>query len=731
MDSPSAAYGDAVRHIEHLWITLSDGRRLAARLWLPADAEARPVPAILEYLPYRKRDGTAARDEINYPAFARAGYAGLRVDMAGSGDSDGRLTDEYSEDELASGAEVIAWIAAQSWCSGAVGMIGISWGGFNGLQIAMRRPLALKAVVSVCSTVDRYADDIHFMGGSLLTDNFNWAAQMTAYMTRPPDPLLRDDWREVWLQRIESLPFLAVEWLKHQRRDAYWKHGSVCEDWRAIDCPVLAIGGWADAYSDTPARLLEGLSAPVRALVGPWEHEYPNMARIAPAADFHGEVGRWFDRWLKGEDNGVEARPAYRVYLQSFDPPHPSYDAQPGRWVAEPAWPSPNIAPRVLHLAEGRLRETPGEGAVTVASPQDLGDTAGLFCPGMRVDNDLAGDQGPDDALSVCFDGAALSEAVEVLGAPQVELELACDCPQALLVLRLCDVAPDGGSMRVSYLPFNLTHRARTRGPGTIGVRSAVPRQDRIEALRAPLRRRPPHPPGALDCLLAGRLAAPGKRPCDPTPGELPADPAGARRGGRARLRGAAAPATDRSAGGADAAAARKSHDARGARRRYAGRYLFRRLRRAAGPLSRPRGPQRRAPELRDPARRPALGMRPDRLELCLHPRRLEGSGRERERDDRDPHALPHVAAGDGLRRRRAGPGADMGGSGSPRQPVTGPRLAGRSAPDGGHEGPLRTPLRTPRRSGSVRNPGPWPRDCGRPARSRPWAPCRRSGTLP
>jgi pimeloyl-ACP methyl ester carboxylesterase len=307
MDSPSAAYGDAVRHIEHLWITLSDGRRLAARLWLPADAEARPVPAILEYLPYRKRDGTAARDEINYPAFARAGYAGLRVDMAGSGDSDGRLTDEYSEDELASGAEVIAWIAAQSWCSGAVGMIGISWGGFNGLQIAMRRPPALKAVVSVCSTVDRYADDIHFMGGSLLTDNFNWAAQMPAYMTRPPDALLRDDWREVWLQRIESLPFLAVEWLKHQRRDAYWKHGSVCEDWRAIDCPLLAIGGWADAYSDTPARLLEGLSAPVRALVGPWEHEYPNMARIAPAADFHGEVGRWFDRWLKGEDAGLRS----------------------------------------------------------------------------------------------------------------------------------------------------------------------------------------------------------------------------------------------------------------------------------------------------------------------------------------------------------------------------------------------------------------------------------------
>jgi putative CocE/NonD family hydrolase len=338
-------------------------------------------------------------------------------------------------------------------------MIGISWGGFNGLQIAMRRPPALKAVVSVCSTVDRYADDIHFMGGALLTDNFNWAAQMTAYMTCPPDPLLRDDWREVWLERIESLPFLAADWLKHQRRDAYWRHGSVCEDWAAIACPVLAVGGWADAYSDTPARLLEGLSAPVRALVGPWEHRYPNMAGIAPAADFHGEVLRWFDRWLKGKDNDAEALPAYRAYLQSYDPPRPACDAQPGRWVAERSWPSPDIAPRVLHLAAGGLQETPGDGTLAVASPQHLGDAAGYFCPGMRVDNDLADDQARDDARAVCFDGEALSTALDLLGAPEVELDLACDTPQALLVLRLCDVAPEGGSMRVSYLPFNLTHR--------------------------------------------------------------------------------------------------------------------------------------------------------------------------------------------------------------------------------------------------------------------------------
>ena len=453
------------RVIENQWILLQDGRRLAARIWLPGDAEAQPVPAILEYLPYRKRDGTAPRDETNYPVFAAAGYAGVRVDIAGTGDSDGHLADEYLADELASGAEVIAWIAAQPWCSGAVGMIGISWGGFNGLQIAMRRPPALKAIVTVCSTVDRYADDIHFMGGGLLNDNFNWGAQMTAYSTRPPDPALRDDWREVWLERLERLPFLAPLWLRRTRRDEYWKHGSVCEDWDAIGCAVLAIGGWADAYSDAPARLVEKLSATAKALVGPWEHKYPHIARIEPRADFHGEVIGWFDRWLKGEENGAEALPDYRAYVQEHGAPCPNFDPQPGRWVGEKVWPSQNVTPMTLHLAAGSLGEARGSGTADVASPQHLGDAAGYFCPGMRIENELADDQSRDDALSLCFDSAPLEAPLEILGAPVFEFDFSVDRPQALLAVRLCDLAPDGVSERVSYQPFNLTHRESHESP--------------------------------------------------------------------------------------------------------------------------------------------------------------------------------------------------------------------------------------------------------------------------
>ena len=445
---------------------MRDGRRLAVRLWLPNGARQCPVPAILEYLPYRLRDGTALRDEGNYPVFADAGYAGVRVDIAGNGDSDGHMADEYLEDELTSGEEVIEWIAAQPWCSGAVGMIGISWGGYNGLQIAMRRPPALKAIVTVCSTHDRYEQCTHYIGGCLLNDNFNWGAQMSAVSCRPPDPEVRKDWREIWLDRMQRLPFLAADWLRHQRHSAHWKHGSVCEDWHAIQCPVLAIGGWADSYSDTPPTLAAHLAAPVKALMGPWEHRYPNIAKIGPQADFHGETLRWFDRWLKGEQNDAEQLPVYRAYIQNHHRPSPKLTDRPGRWVGETQWPSAEST--VFHLAPGALAMAPATAEAVVRSPQDVGDATGNYCPGMRVDDELPDDQRKDDEKSVCFDSEPLATPLEILGAPEIEIEFSADRPQALLALRLCDVAPSGASDRVSFMAFNLTHHGGHERPANL-----------------------------------------------------------------------------------------------------------------------------------------------------------------------------------------------------------------------------------------------------------------------
>ena len=449
-----------VEEIENHWITLADGCRLAARIWRPADAEDDPVPVILEYLPYRKRDGTAARDALTHPYFAGHGYACLRVDMRGCGESDGLLHDEYLLQEQDDALEVIAWAAAQPWCNGAVGMMGISWGGFNALQVAARRPPALKAIITLCSTDDRYADDIHYKGGALLCENLAWASTMLSYSSRPPDPaLVGEAWREIWLRRLEHMPLLIETWLGHQHRDAYWKHGSVAEDFAAIEAAVFAVGGWADAYSNAVPRLLAGLSAPVKGLVGPWVHKYPHFAVPAPAIGFLQEALRWWDHWLKGIDTGIADDPALIAYMQDSAPPQPQYDERPGRWVAEPAWPSPTMERVTFFLGGGGLTdEAAPETALTLCSPQTTGVACGAFCA-MWMGPELPPDQRPDDAGSLVFDSPVLEEVFEILGAPVIEVELAVDRPQAFIVARLCDVAPGGASSRVCYGVLNLSHR--------------------------------------------------------------------------------------------------------------------------------------------------------------------------------------------------------------------------------------------------------------------------------
>jgi hypothetical protein len=457
-----ASFPRTVREIEHLGIPLSDGCRLSARVWLPEDAEERPVPAILEYLPYRKRDFTRARDEPMHRYFAGHGYAAVRVDLRGSGDSEGLLTDEYTERELADAEEVIAWIAAQPWCSGRVGMMGISWGGFNSLQVAARRPPALAAVITLCSTDDRYADDAHYMGGCLLNENLTWGSVLLTFNAYPPDPeTFGPGWRDAWLERLAAAPLFPERWMRHSFRDVYWRHGSVCEGYAAVRCPVYAVGGWADGYSNAVPRLLAGLRCPRKGLIGPWSHAFPHDALPGPAIGFLQEALRWWDRWLKDRATGVMDEPMLRVWMQESVPPRGSYELRPGRWVAEEAWPPPagRIEPWVLAVNAGRLEEAPGEKTeLLLCSPQTTGRAGGDWCA-FGAEGELPGDQRGDDGRSLTFDTVPLAERLELLGAPEAELELAADCPEALLAVRLCDVAPDGASTRVTYGLLNLAHR--------------------------------------------------------------------------------------------------------------------------------------------------------------------------------------------------------------------------------------------------------------------------------
>ncbi|MFT9257365.1 MAG: CocE/NonD family hydrolase [Acetobacter sp.] len=450
-------------HVEnHLWIPLSDGCRLGARLWLPDCAHDTPVPAILEYIPYRKGDGTRVRDEPMHGYFAGHGYACLRVDMRGSGESGGYLADEYLKQEQDDALEVIAWIAAQDWCDGAVGMMGKSWGGFNCLQVAARRPPALKAILTVYSTDNRFTDDIHYMGGCLLNDNLWWGSLMLAFQGRPPFPeIAGDGWRAQWLDRIATMPFFPALWMAHQRYDAYWKHGSVCESYEDIICPVMAVGGWVDSYTNAVPRLLENLTVPRRGIIGPWGHVYPHDGAPGPAIGFLQEAVRWWDQWLKGQDSGIMAEPMLRSYITDSYPPEGSMSAISGRWVGEADWPSAGIEFQTWHLRGDRsLGVSDGGGSIfSVRSPQSHGRAGGEWmgtgCPG-----EMPTDQRLDDGGALVFETDILETDLEILGNPGLRACVAVDAPVAQMVVTLSDVASDGQVTRISYQVLNLTHRA-------------------------------------------------------------------------------------------------------------------------------------------------------------------------------------------------------------------------------------------------------------------------------
>jgi uncharacterized protein len=466
--------------LETEWIELEDGVRLAATVWMPDGAEDAPVPAILEYLPYRRRDGTRERDTRNHPFFAAHGYASVRVDMRGTGDATGVQAGEYLPQELGDGLEVLRWIASQRWCNGAVGMVGISWGGFNGLQMAALNPPELKAVITMCSTDDRFEDDIHTMGGAQLVENFVWATTMLATNALPPDPVtFGDGWRHAWRERLEGATFWLDDWLAHQRRDAFWEHGSVREDYAAIRVPVFAIGGWADGYTRTVFRLLERLSVPTYGLVGPWSHTHPNTGMPGPAIGYLHEALRFWDRYLKGVDNGMEEVPALRAYLQEPAPPDTNLPHRDGRWVAEPGWPTDGVQPRSFALAPGRLlapespRPEGSDRPLRLRSPIGVGHEAGRWFP-YAGEPDLPGPQNDADGGSLTFDTEPLMERLEVLGEPVVRLRVAADRPLANVTVRLADVDRDGRSTRVTYGVANLAHRDSRAEPRPLAPGEAV-----------------------------------------------------------------------------------------------------------------------------------------------------------------------------------------------------------------------------------------------------------------
>jgi putative CocE/NonD family hydrolase len=449
----------AVTMIENSFIPMPDGVKLAVQLWLPADSDHRPAPAVVEYIPYRKRDRYRAYDAYWGQTLAQYGIAYARLETRGSGDSTGLLMDEYLPVHHQDAAEAIAWLAARPWCNGSVGMRGVSWGGFSTLQTAALAPPALKAIMPMCASDMRYTDDAHYLGGAFALTGLKWATSMKVVLAGPPDPLITGEaWRAQWQERLDATPAIAARWLGHQTNDAYWRQGSVATDWDAIRCPVYVTGGLVDSYGNEIPRLLANLKVPRKGLYGPWQHGYPSPATPGPSLDWAWEEVRWWRHWLIGEATGIMEGPMLRAYMPTATAAQTAPGPIPGRWVAERVWPSPNVGVRVLRFGQGALRDAP--------APAEMLKVSGAAVVGLAkvewvpfAPTELPREQSADDARSAVFDTAPLKEDLEILGAPTFHVRVAADRPVAHLAIRLTQVNPDGRSWLVTYGLLNLTHR--------------------------------------------------------------------------------------------------------------------------------------------------------------------------------------------------------------------------------------------------------------------------------
>lgn len=456
----------------HTWIEMSDGIKLSAKLWQPKNMEGRTKGAVLEYLPYRKDEFTALRDEIRHKYFAGFGYTSIRVDIRGTGDSEGIIEDEYPQQEQDDALEIISWIENQSWSNGSVAMIGKSWGGFNGLQVAAHQPEALKTIITLCSTDDRYADDVHYRGGTMMaSDMLWWGSTMFAYNARPPFPkFVGEQWYRMWLDRMENTPPFVEEWVSHQTRDAYWKHGSVCEDYSDIRIPVLTMSGWADGYTDAVFRLMNNLDVPKKGIIGPWAHEFPDMAIPGPQIGYLQEVIEWLDKWMN-VDEDVEHKDEFLVYLQDSVKPATSYDYRAGRWLD-----------LLQEATETKDLFQSFSGEAKLKNSQHHGLYSGVFCP-FGQDGDLPDDQTIDNALATSFILEPQEHPLNIVGKPIVKMQVKSDVEEANVHVRITDVHENGEKTLVTMGQVNLNHYRSHEFPENLPLEEYIDVEFTLDAI--------------------------------------------------------------------------------------------------------------------------------------------------------------------------------------------------------------------------------------------------------
>lgn len=462
-----------VRVEQNVRIPMRDGKTLSADLIRPD--EGGRFPAIIEYIPYRKDDLTLSFNEVHY-YFAERGFVGVRLDVRGTGGSDGINTDEYVPQEQEDGFDAVEWCAKQPWCNGNVGMTGTSYGGFTCIQVAMHQPPHLKAIVPIYATDDRYTDDCHYSRGGnmrMYYDVGTYGGRMVAMNALPPIPeLAGPGWAKLWQQRLEqNEPYIPV-WMKHQVDGPYWRGASLRPNYERVQCPTFLIAGWRDGYSNPMLRTYQHLKAPKKLLMGPWVHMRPHISVPGPRINHLHEMLRFFAHWLRNEDTGIMKEPSFAVYMQEYVRPERTLDISPGQWRNEAGFPAAGTKELVFHLQEGsQLAAQPGPVPQRAFDEYEYLPTVGTangYWSGGGVSFYLAGDQRADEAYSLVYNTVPLKEEVRILGWPRVILHASSSARVATFVAKLADVAPGGYSCLIVDGSLNATRRKSLTDPSPL-----------------------------------------------------------------------------------------------------------------------------------------------------------------------------------------------------------------------------------------------------------------------
>jgi predicted acyl esterase len=444
--------------IERGWLRMRDGIRLSVTYYMPIPrTRGERFPVLLEMLPYRKDDFFRARDYSLYTYFVRHGYVMAKVDVRGTGSSGGRIPyREYSVEELDDAVEIIRTLSRQPWSNGRVGMWGISWSGFNALQVAMRNPPGLYAVLAAHATDDLYKDDVHYIDGACHVDLYALEIDHDNGMPASPDYVVDNAYIK---SRFEAEPWILT-YFRHQRDGDFWRSHSLRWNYDAIKVPVFMIGGLLDGYRDFIPRMLANSSVPMKAVIGPWNHSWPDDGVPGPNFEWRREAIRWWDHWLKGMNTGILDEPRLSIFVRDGHEPDPQLQTTPGQWIGTD-WPLAGMGWRTFYPAQGgKLGE-----AVTASGIDRLPYRAATGIVLGYWWGEPTGDMREVEGSNLVYQGPILEEELRIAGFPRVHMRASVNAPLAHWVARLEDVWPDGRVSLVAGAVLNGSQRESRLDP--------------------------------------------------------------------------------------------------------------------------------------------------------------------------------------------------------------------------------------------------------------------------